>query len=272
MKRDTLNPDLFYNMLWHTQQESFFFDKCLRPEHLKPLEDFLLKKDNLSPYSSELTVYSEARKCVLDFDIYTIEKAYRMGNKSAADFMIDCYRFAAKEGVTEAYNNIGVFLGMTDRVNNAPPYWKKAAESGSACGWINLMVFFSKHKNYSDMVFCLNKLVEMKHPIGYWNLAVSNHFGYLGLEQNILKAKSIYEEMMSLVPMTEKENELGGSNELLQAKTMACFNLARIRIIIEEHNQKNLNDLLNLLTRTPYVIVDNPRINELVNEVRSYIR
>lgn len=59
---------------------------------------------------------------------------------------------------------------------------------------------------------------------------------------------------------------------MLQAKTMACFNLARIRIITEEHNQKNLNDLLNLLTRTPYVIVDNPRINELVNEVRSYIR
>lgn len=106
MTEEILNKDSFYSMLWHTDQASFFFEKCLGSQHLEPLNEFLLEGRHLSPFSEELTIYSQASRCVLDFEIYTLEQVYRMGNLNAVELMMDCYHRAAKKGVNEAYNNI----------------------------------------------------------------------------------------------------------------------------------------------------------------------
>ena len=271
MKEELYNSENFYSISWHSEQESFYYDKCLEPQHLKPIEEFLLEDRELSPFSEELSIYAEASKCVLEFDIYTIETAYRRGNKDSVELMMDCYRMATKDGISEAYNNIGVYLAMTDRMGMALPYWKKAALGGSCCGWINLLGYFESIKSNEDLLLCLNKLETLNHPIGCWNLAVANHFGNLGLEPNIDNAKSLYKKMMMLT-YNKKAHSVGTEDVLLQPKAMANYNLAKIRLLTEEHTKDNLEDILNSLTSPPYVMSKGPRERELIADINRMIK
>ena len=270
MIRELYNRDNFYTTLWMTN-ECFYFDRCLHPKHLKPLDDFLLKRKKITPFSEELSVYQQARKCVLDFDIYTLEESYRKGNTGSVDLLLSCYRYAANCGITEAYNNIGVFFAMTDRTEEALAYWKKAALCGSSLGWLNLMNYYYFQENYEDVILCLDKLYELRHPRGCWNLALSYHFGMLGVLPDIHKAKAIYHEMMSLGPKDEKEKDEDdeGINELLYSKTWACYNLAKMRFMTEEHTKENLDSILHLLTRTPYVLLDQTLSNQLIKDITN---
>lgn len=271
MKEELYDQNNFYSMLWHSEQNSYFYDRCLESKHLKPIEEFLLEDRVLSPFSEELSIYVETSRCVLDFDVYTIEKAYRMGNYNAVDLMLDCYRMAAKNGVSEAYNNIGVFLAITDRCEMALPYWKKAALGDSCCGWINLLGYFESIKNQEDMLLCLNNLAKLNHPIGCWNLAVANHFGNFGLQPNIDNAKSLYKKMM-LLSSKERGVTSHADDILLQPKAMANYNLAKIRFLTEVHTQDNLMDILNSLTSTPYVMPESPRESKLIADINSLMK
>lgn len=268
MIEEIYNKDNFYNYLWLSDGRCLWYDRCLEAEHLKPVDDFLLEGRSLTVFSEVLSIYQDTRKCVLDFDIYTLEECYRKGNTCAAELMIDCYHYAAKNGVTEAYNNIGVFYAMTDRLEEALPYWKKGALGGSALAWVNLANYFYTNKNNDDVLFCLTKLKELNHPLGYWNWALSYHFGFLGITPDAEKAEGLYREMMSLLPRDEKEKAEGGSKELLDLKTMACYNLAKMRFMTEEHTKENLDSIVYLLTRTPYVLLDQPRSNQLIDEIK----
>lgn len=267
MTTDIYNKEFFYSDLWLSDKDCYYYDRCLKPEHLKPVEDFLLEGRCLTPYSKELSLYLETRRCVLDFDIYVLEDSYRVGNTGSVELMMECYRYAANNRVYEAYNNIGVFYAMTDRLDMALPYWKKGAQNGSVLAWINLMDYFYSQKDYEDVLFCLNNLKKLKHPLAFWNLALSHHFGFLGIHPDISRAEKLYKEMMSLVPRDEKEESEGGSSELLNSKTMACYNLARMRFLTEEHTEDNLESILHLLTRTPYVLLDEPKSNQLIDEI-----
>lgn len=260
------NQDNFYTTLWMTR-ECLYFDRCLAPMHLKPLDDFLLKRKRITVFSKEMAIYQEACKCVLDFDIYTLEESYRKGNKGSVELLLSCYHYAANCGITEAYNNIGVFFAMTERTEEALIYWKKAALCGSSLGWINLMNYFYFQESYEDVVLCLDKLYELRHPRGCWNLALSYHFGLHGVQTNIHKAKAIYQDMMTLSPKDEKDEE--EINELLHAKTWACYNLAKMRFMTEEHTKENLDSILHLLTRTPYIMLDQPSFDLLIEEIYS---
>lgn len=268
MIEELFDKDKFYNTLW-VKSGCLYFERCLEPKHLEPLENFLLKRKKLTPFSEELSIYQDARKCVLDFDIYTLEESYRKGNTGSVDLLLSCYRYAANCGITEAYNNIGVFYAMTERTDVALTYWKKAALCGSTLGWANLMIHFYSQKNYEDVVLCLHKLYELRFPLGCWNLALSYHFGLLGVQSDIHQAKAIYQDMMTLGPKGEKESGEEVDNELLFSKTWACHNLARIRFLTEEHTKKNLDSILHLLNRTPYVLLDQPSTNQLVEEIKN---
>ena len=75
---DVYNTALFYSNLIGNRLLSFSFEKPLDASHLKPIEDFLFDGKELTPFSQELFTYQEARNCVLDFDIYTIQKKWRV--------------------------------------------------------------------------------------------------------------------------------------------------------------------------------------------------
>ena len=214
--------------------------------------------------------YQEARKCVLDFDIYTMQDNYEKF-PNIVDFLMDCYRYAAQKGVMEAYNNIGVFFGMTDRIEDAIPYFECAAKAGCMSGMTNLMSYYDMKEDYDKQFYYIYKLIRKNNIAGMWNYAVAYHFGYRGRNRDIKKAKKMYQRMMSLV-LEDDTKALNSDDELLlHLKTLANYNLAKLRMMTEEHTKENLKDILRLMEETPYVFLDQSKNRELREEVRSML-
>ena len=115
---EVYNKEHFYSYMVYDKLQMLVYEKPLTPKYLQPVEDFLFSGKELNSFSSELFSYQEARKCVLDFEIYTLSLNYEK-YPLVVDLLMDCYRMAAKEGVIEAYNNIGVFYVMTERLEKA---------------------------------------------------------------------------------------------------------------------------------------------------------
>lgn len=267
---EVYNKELFYSNLIGNRLLSFLYEKPLDASHLKPVEDFLFNGKELTPFSQELITYQEARECVLDFDIYTMEENYKEF-PNVVDLMIDCYRYAAQEGVMEAYNNIGVFLGMTDRIEEAIPWFEGAANAGLVTGLTNLMGYYGMKEDFEKQFYYTEKLAALKNPLGMYNYALSYHFGYMGRQRNIKKAKKMYQRMMSLVLKDNTKALEYDDSLMLNLKTWANYNLAKVRLLTEEQSEENLKDILNLMEHTPYVCLDQSRNIELREEIRKML-
>lgn len=268
---DILNKDLFCSHLIMVNRVSYFYEKPLNASHLKPIEEFLLEGKELTGFSQELISYMEARRCVLDFDIYTLKDNYQKFPNVVA-LLMECYFQAASEGVMEAYNNIGVFYGMIDRDDEAIPYFERAAEAGLVSGMINLMGYYGYKEDYDKQFYYVERLAEIRHPAGMYNYALCYHFGYMGREIDIEKARGMYENMMTLY--IEDDNKALEFTEsiLLKLKTWACYNLARLRLLTEDHNENNLKDIISLLTETPCIYLSEAQNEELVKEIKQLMK
>ena len=268
--KDVFDKDQFYSHLMADRLLTFSYEKPLNASHLKPIEDILLEGKELTPFSSELFTYQEARKCVLDFDIYTMGENYKEF-PNVVDFLMDCYRYAAQEGVMEAYNNIGVFLGMTGRIEEAESWFEGAAEAGLSTGMINLMGYYGSKDDFTRQFHYAEKLAEIGHPIGMYNCALAYHFGYMGRQIDISKAKELYQQMMSLAVEDDMKCMEYDESLKLTLKTYANYNLAKIRLLTEENSERNLRSILDLLENTPYVYLDQPKNKELKEEIRNLL-
>ena len=267
---DVYNKDHFFcNLIWD-RLLSYIYERPLNTSHLKPIEDFLLEGKELTPFSHELFTYQEARKCVLDFDIYTMQENYKKF-PNVVDFLMDCYRYAAQDGVMEAYNNIGVFLGMTDRIEEAIPWFEGAADAGLVTGMTNLMAYYGSKGDSDRQFFYAEKLAGIGYAGGMWNCAVSYHFGYMGRERDIEKAKAMYEKIMSLALKDDTKPWDYDDDVLLHLKTYANFNLAKIRLMTEDHSEENLKDILYMMEETPYVLTNRADHEKLRDEIRGML-
>lgn len=263
---EVYNKEHFYSYLVYSDMSMLTYEKPLKPSHLQPIENVLLCGKELTPFSHELLSYQEARKCALDFDIYTLS-ANNEEYPLVVDLVMDCYRLAAKEGVVEAYNNIGVFYVMTERPEKAIPYLQRAAEAGLATGLSNMMGYYGSINDFEKMMECVEKLAAMGDASGMWNYAIAYHFGYIGRKKDIQKAKKMYQLMMSLALKDDTKLSDDTETRLLELKAMACYNLAMIRYVSEERSEKNLHDIINLLEETPYVNISNTKIQKLKEEI-----
>ena len=267
---EVYKKDLFYSNLIGDRLLSFSYEKPLDSSHLKPLEDFLFGEKELTPFSQELFTYQEARKCVLDFDIYTMQENYKKF-PNVVDFLMDCYRYAAQEGVMEAYNNIGVYLGMTDRIEEAVPWFEGAADAGLVTGLTNLMGYYGTKEDYDMQLYDVEKLALIGNPLGMYNYALAYHFGYMKRQKSIEKAKEMYQQMMPLVLKDDTKAMEYEDSLMLNLKTWANYNLAKVRLLTEEHSEENLKDILDLMEHTPYVCLDQTRNVRLREEIRKML-
>lgn len=263
---EVYNKKHFYSYMVYDKLQMLVYEKPLTPKYLQPVEDFLFKGKDLNPFSPELFSYQEARKCALDFDIYTISDNYEKF-PNVVDLLMDCYRMAARDGDDEAYNNIGVFYAMTDRLDLAIPYFQHAAEASLATGLSNMMRYYESINDYEKMMECIEKLAEKGDASGMWNYAIAYHFGYIGRKRDIQKAKEMYQLMMSLALKNAPKQLDDSENLLLDLKAMACYNLAMIHYVSEERSKENLHDIICLLEETPYVNQNNKNIRMLKEEI-----
>jgi len=267
---EVYNKELFFCNLIYSKMQMLSYERPLTPAHLKPVEDVLFQGKELTPFGTELFTYQEARKCVLDFDIDTLSENYDKF-PNIIDLLMDCYRLAAKEGVTEAYNNIGVFYTMTGRVDKAVPFFMEAAKAGLATGLTNMMGYYGMTEDDEHMMECVGKLAATGDAAGMWNYALAYHFGYIGRKPDILIAKDMYQRMLSLPLREGKEMSDDSEIMLLKLKTMACYNLAKMRLLTENRSEENLKDILNLLEHTPYVLLDQPKNIKLRDEIKNLL-
>lgn len=264
------NKDMFYSKMIYERLTSFIYKKPLNASHLKPVEDFLFNGKELTPFSEELFIYQEARKCALDFEIYTLQNNYEKF-PNVVDLLMDCYRYAAQEGVMEAFNNIGVFLGMTSSIEEAIPYFECAAKAGCTSGMTNLMSYYDMKEDYDMQFYYIDRLIRKKNVVGMYNYAIAYHFGYRGRKRDLKKAQKMYQKMMGL-RLEDDYKPLNYDSDLIQTlKTWACYNLVQIRFLTEEHTKDNLDSILFLLTETPYVLTNEPRLNQLIEEIKQSI-
>lgn len=267
---EVYNKEHFFCNLIEDRLLTYIYERPLNASHLKPIEDILLEGKELTPFSHELFTYQEARKCVLDFDIDTMQENYDKF-PNVVDFLMDCYRYAAQEGVMEAYNNIGVFLGMTGKIEEAVPWFEGAATAGLETGMRNLMGYYGSKSDSDKQFHYAEQLAGRANPAGMWNSAVSYHFGYMGREKDIKKAKDMYQKMMSLVLKDDTKALDYDDQLLLNLKTMANYNLAQLRLMTEEQSEENLKNILYMMEETPYVCLDWPKNKELREEIRNML-
>lgn len=267
---EIFNKDLFYSNMIYERLTSFIYERPLNAFHLKPVEDFLFNGKELTPFSEELFTYQEARKCALDFEIYTLQENYEK-YPNVVDLLMDCYRYAVQEGVMEAFNNIGVFYGMTGRIEEAIPYFECAAKAGCTSGMTNLMSYYDMKEDYDMQFYYIDRLIRKKNVAGMYNYAIAYHFGYRGRKRDIKKAKKMYQKMMGLGLEDDYKPLDYDSDLILRLKTWACYNLAKIRFLTEEHSKDNLESIIYLLSETPYVLLDQPRSNQLIEEIKQSI-
>lgn len=267
---EIFDKEQFYRHLAYDRMQLLMYERPLSAEHLKPVEDVLFQGKELTPFSQELFTYQEAKQCVLDFDIYTLSDNYHKF-PNVVDLVMECYRLAAKQGVTEAYNNIGVFYTMTGRVDKAVSFFMEAAKAGLATGLTNMMGYYGMIEDNEHMMECVEKLAAIGDAAGIWNYALAYHFGYIGRKPDISKAKDMYQCLLTLPFREGKELSEESEIMLLKLKTMACYNLAKMRLLTESHSEENLKDILNQLEHTPYVLLDQPKNNELRDEIKNLL-
>jgi hypothetical protein len=77
---------------------------------------------------------------------------------------------------------------------------------------------------------------------------------------------------MMMLTYNKKAHSVGTEDVLLQPKAMANYNLAKIRLLTEEHTKDNLEDILNSLTSPPYVMSKGPRERELIADINRMIK
>lgn len=111
----------------------------------------------------------------------------------------------------------------------------------------------------------------MNNPLGMYNYALAFHFGYMGRQKTIEIAKQMYQQMMLLVLKDDMKAIEYDESLLMNLKTWANYNLAKIRLLTEERSDDNLRDILNLMEHTPYVCLDQPRNTKLREEIRKML-
>jgi hypothetical protein len=135
----------------------------------------------------------------------------------------------------------------------------------------NLVAYYGTKEDYDKQFYYVKRLVDIGDATGMWNYALAFHFGYMGQQTDIEKAKEMYQKMMSLTIEDDSKCMEYDEALILVLKTWACCNLARLRLLTEKRSVDNLNNILNLLEDTSYVNKNNPQICDLAGEIRKII-
>lgn len=111
----------------------------------EPLEMMSLIR-NLSPEDQKEYLQASPYEIASNFRIYKLMELHD-SDPSLAEQIIQCYEKAAEDGITEAYNNIGVYYMQIGDYETSRSYYVKAYEAGSVKAPVNLLVLASSIEN-----------------------------------------------------------------------------------------------------------------------------
>lgn len=182
-----LCPGNAFRRLFNVPQKILYFER--------PLENTNYC-DNLD---NKIMIWGKTIKyCAEHFEQYAICEALS-DNLPESKEILNVYEKAAKDGVTEAYNNLAVLFlllqeyNKTDYKKQIIDYLNLAIEGGSPYAMINLASFYMQG-NIHDKAIDLYKLAaKSNHYVALFNLAVIMNFGLYNHEIDLNKAEDLYQ-------------------------------------------------------------------------------
>ena len=161
----------------------------------------LLKKYKLNKrikYKGEYHKGFTEKECIEQFHIYNISTYQNSKNeKELWNKSVFIYQERAKNGIPEAYNNLGILYCYGDDNLDFKKCFELAAESGSSEAMLNLaFTCYSDKTDQLDKVkyfYWLNRAALKENPIALYNYGVSYHFG-LDVEKNLSLAVDYYKK------------------------------------------------------------------------------
>lgn len=198
---------------------------------------YIAKADCLNPQT--------IRKCAERFYQGHIAHAISSGIPEGIE-ILKVYERAASEGVTEAYNNIGVLYSQMkydkgvdtqEYINKCIEYFKLASQGGSTSAMMNLASLYMEMGDQESALQLYNQAASLETPEALFNLALAFDFGMLGQSQDKLKAKDLY---LQCIDAISKDKDDDGPDLSLQSS--CCLNLM---LILWEEGADYL-DILNV--------------------------
>lgn len=177
-----------------------------------PLEDDSVFCEELD--DNEKILGDSIKYCAKHFEAYDILYALNNG-LPVVEKILSVYEKAANNGITEAYNNLGVLFdlredkGKDNNIKRSIEFYKLAAKGGSSSAMINLASYYMEIGNIDEAIDLYKSAAQDEHFIAYYNLAIINHFGLYGHDVDLLQAEELYRKCLKkMKPGIFQKNEL----------------------------------------------------------------
>ena len=162
-------------------------------------------------------------------------------NMPCAKEILNLYQKAAEEGITEAYNNLGVIYYQDayedeNAKEKSLNFFKLAAKGGSAHAMINLASYYMDNNEVEMAIKYYEAAAEQNNCIALFNLAIAYNFGLLGKTVDINKSEQLYRKCLKVFN-EEKEHDFRDIN----MQNMCCLNLMLLLYNKGEHYLKILD-------------------------------
>ena len=201
---------------------------------------FIAEADCLNPQT--------IRKCAEGFYQGHIAHAISCGMPEGLE-ILKIYERAASQGITEAYNNIGVLYSQLkhddgvdtqEYISRSVEYFKLAVEGGSTSAMMNLASFYMEMGDQDSALKLYNQAAVLNNPEALFNLAIASNFGLLGQYQDKAKAKDLYTQCIDAIS-TDKD----GDRPDYSLQCSCCMNLM---LMLWEEDADYL-DILNIYSK-----------------------
>lgn len=190
----------------------------LQENYISPsfTDTYTLKADRLNPKT--------IKKCAEQFYEGHISHALTCELKCGYD-IVAIYEKAAKDGITEAYNNLGILklqntLEDKKAKQQAIEYFKMAATGGSVSAMMNLASVFMEQGDFDTAIQYYNSAARKGNGNALFNLAVIANFGLYGQKIDMKQAEELY---LQCINEFNKDENLDWRGKAVQSSS--CLNL-----------------------------------------------
>lgn len=236
--------------LINVPQNILWFERPLKDtEYCSNLDDcnkISLEENHVSPFF-EATWKKEAdmmnphtiKECAEMFYQSHIHHALTCGLECGQE-IVSLYEKAANDGISEAYNNLGVLQFYDSEIEGGREkgerYFKQAADGGSALAMLNLASYYMTKGNEKEGIEYYISAFKKGNSVACYNLALIYDFGLYNQAIDKNKAEKLYRECLDCI---KKEKELDNSDYSLQNN--CCKNLILLLKNRDEHYLKLLD-------------------------------
>jgi len=236
--------------LINVPQNILWFERPLKDtEYCSNLDDcnkISLEENHVSPFF-EATWKKEAdminphtiKECAEMFYQSHIHHALSCGLECGQE-IVSLYEKAANDGISEAYNNLGVLqfydYEIKGEKEKGERFFKLAADGGSSLAMLNLASYYMTKGNEKEGIEYYTSASKKGNSVACYNLALIYDFGLYNQAIDKNKAEKLYRECLNCI---KKETELDNRDYSLQNN--CCKNLILLLKNRDEHYLKLLD-------------------------------